>query len=270
METIIADKVDLFGDRMKGYEAATCDLRLDLSKPIYARIDGRCFSTWTRGAKKPFDADLSRMMIETTKYLVEQSGAVTGYTQSDEISLGWNAVPEGSSLFFDGKLLKMVSVLAGMASAKFAQLAGGHPDFALRKTPSFDCRVFSVPVPHELMNCFLWREQDALKNALIGVCFEYFSAKQIHGKHGGQQLQMLIEKGVDFQSYPLAFRQGIYVKRVVEERRLSESERMKIPENNRPAIDATFTRSRIAEMDWHLSHWVFEKKLELFFGKSSE
>jgi tRNA(His) 5'-end guanylyltransferase len=57
--------------------------------PVCCRIDGRAFSGFCKGLKRPFDERLSNLMAETTKHLVTQSGAKLGYTQSDEISLIW-------------------------------------------------------------------------------------------------------------------------------------------------------------------------------------
>lgn len=73
------------GQRMKGYEKRETEMEFLPLLPVYARIDGRSFHTFTRGMKRPYDENLSRAMIETTKYLVEHTHAKVGYTQSDEI-----------------------------------------------------------------------------------------------------------------------------------------------------------------------------------------
>ena len=41
---------DEFGDRMKAYEAVETSRAFDPALPIYARIDGRAFSAFTRKA----------------------------------------------------------------------------------------------------------------------------------------------------------------------------------------------------------------------------
>jgi len=74
------------GTRLKGYEREFESV-IDPKDFIICRIDGHKFSKYTKGMKKPFDKVLSNTMEETTKDLVEKFGAVTGYTQSDEISL---------------------------------------------------------------------------------------------------------------------------------------------------------------------------------------
>ena len=78
---------DDLGDRMKAYEAVETDRAFDPALPLVVRLDGRAFSTFTRGMEKPFDHTLSRIMREVTAHLVEKNHARIGYTQSDEITL---------------------------------------------------------------------------------------------------------------------------------------------------------------------------------------
>ena len=150
---------DDLGDRMKLYEGIECE-RIALPRvPIYARLDGKCFSNFTRGMKRPYDERMSRLMIETTKYLVEETGAVIGYTQSDEISLAWFAKEMRSQPLFGGKMHKFTSILAGMATAKFVVAGLDVFQEEVRSSlPCFDCRVFALPSLDEAANAFLWRE----------------------------------------------------------------------------------------------------------------
>ena len=74
---------DAMGDRMKLYESAEAGRRLMPLLPAVARLDGKGFSGFTRGLARPFDVRLSNLMVETTTFLVEETNAVCGYTQSD-------------------------------------------------------------------------------------------------------------------------------------------------------------------------------------------
>lgn len=78
---------DAFGDRMKGYESLETDRRAMTGLPLVVRVDGRSFSKFTRGMARPYDTDMANLMVETAKYLVEETNAKVGYTQSDEITL---------------------------------------------------------------------------------------------------------------------------------------------------------------------------------------
>lgn len=63
------------GDRMKEYESYETNRKFMPGLPIYARIDGRGFSRFTRGMERPYDIRMSNAMIETTKVLVEHTHA---------------------------------------------------------------------------------------------------------------------------------------------------------------------------------------------------
>lgn len=224
---------DEFGDRMKAYEAVETSRRLDVSLPIYARIDGRSFSRFTRGMERPFDARMSHAMIDTVSYLVEATHARIGYTQSDEISLVWLAEGERADILFSGKVQKMVSVLASMAAAKFATVC---PTGFEGRLPHFDCRVFQLPSKTEAANTFLWRAMDARKNSISMAAQSRFSPKQLHGKRQADMLAMLAEAGVDFEvAYPGFFKDGTFARRKTVERLLTPDELAAIPEPHRPS-----------------------------------
>ena len=81
------DEKDQLGNRMKEYEMTEAGRMLMPLLPVMIRLDGKCFSKFTKGLVRPYDIGMSTMMIETTKALVEETNAKIGYTQSDEISL---------------------------------------------------------------------------------------------------------------------------------------------------------------------------------------
>ena len=107
------------GDRMKWYEKNFSLPKAVPMLPVIARLDGRAFHTWTKGLSKPFDQAFMDVMAYTTKRLVEETNAVIGYTQSDEISLIFYSEKPSSQVFFDGKQQKIVSNLASMCTAFF-------------------------------------------------------------------------------------------------------------------------------------------------------
>src|SRR5689334_13453825 len=91
-------------DRMKLYEHLEVGRRLMPRLPACARIDGRTFHRFTHGLARPFDERLSRLMIEVLRFLVQETGAPIGYTQSDEFSLVWYAENERKEIFFGGRV----------------------------------------------------------------------------------------------------------------------------------------------------------------------
>ena len=132
---------DDLGDRMKVFEQAEAGRRFLPLLPVVARLDGRGFSSFTRGLQRPFDSRMSDLMIETTKALVDETVAVCGYTQSDEITLAWYSDDYRSQIFFDGKIQKMVSTLAAIASVTFNKLLPQFLPEKVTAAPTFDCRV---------------------------------------------------------------------------------------------------------------------------------
>ena len=256
---------DEFGARMKAYEAVETARRLDPRKPIYARIDGRSFSRFTRGMERPFDVKMIDAMVATTKHLVAETHARIGYTQSDEISLVWLADEPGSDVFFSGKVQKMVSVLASMAAAKFARVCpAGLED----RLPHFDARVFQMPDRVEAANAFLWRAMDARKNAISMVAQSLYSPRRLHGVGQREMLRMTAEAGVDFDALDVRFRRGTFVRREVVMKTLTPEEAAAIPEAHRPA--GPVPRTIIVEIDMPPFNMVTNRVEVIFDGAVAE
>lgn len=204
---------DDLGDRMKMYENAEAGRRLMPLLPVLARIDGRAFHSFTRGMYRPFDAMFMACMVDTTFALVRETGACMGYTQSDEITLAWHSQSTQSQIWFDGRVAKMTSQLAAQATLHFYRLVLARmPDYA-KRLPTFDARVWNVPNRTEGANVFLWREWDATKNSISMAAAAFYSHKQLEGKNGNQKLDMLQERGVNWNEYPAPIKRGSYVQR---------------------------------------------------------
>lgn len=255
----MTDAADEFGDRMKSYEGVETSRRLDPRLPVYARIDGRSFSRFTRGMDRPFDAKMTEAMIATAAHLVHATHARMAYTQSDEISLIWLAETAASDIFFSGKVQKMASVLASLAAAKFARVCPpGYED----RLPHFDARVFQLPSLTEGANAFLWRALDARKNAISMVAQSRFSPKQLHGKSQRDMLAMLTETGVNFEDYPTAFKRGTFLRRETFERAFTAAELAAIPEEHRPS--GPVLRSEVRAVDMPPFHTVTNREAVIF------
>ena len=236
---------DELGDRMKDYESIETVRRLDTSRPIYARLDGRAFSKFTKGMQRPFDPLMTSSMIETTKYLVEKTNAKIGYVQSDEISLVWFIEnPETSDMFFSGKVQKLCSVLSGMATAKFNSVIPANWQI---KLPHFDCRVLQLPSKVEAANMLLWRTLDASRNAISMVAQHNFSHKDLRKKSTEDMEKMLEEKNILMDSFPDSFRYGSFIRREVIERYLTNAELEEIPEKYRPDCPVLRTEMTVVE-----------------------
>lgn len=260
---------DALGDRMKGYEAHETERRFLSGLPVYARIDGRSFSNFTRNMRRPYDDRMTVAMIETTKIMVEKTHARIGYVQSDEISLVWQAASFESAVFFDGKTQKMCSVLAGLATAAFTwAVLRSEPEFAAyaERLPHFDCRVFTLPSQTEAANMLLWRNLDATKNAVSMAARHYYSHKELHGQTGAVMQEMLFAKGVNFNDYPAPFKRGTWVRRSMIKRALTAEEMARIPEPHRPISDTLVMRSEIQAFDMPKFSTVLNREAVVFDG----
>lgn len=220
---------DELGDRMKEYETAEAGRRLLGKLPVLARIDGKCFSSFTRGLRRPYDTRLSCLMIETTRALVKDSGAIAGYTQSDEISLLFYSEDPKSQIFLDRRIQKMASILASMATGAFNAMLPQRIPERVGRTALFDCRVWAVPTKEEAANTFLWRELDATKNSISMAARTVYSHKQLFGKSGSEMQEMLFQKGINWDDYPAFFKRGTFILRREVERRFSTEEMEKLP-----------------------------------------
>jgi tRNA(His) guanylyltransferase len=242
---------DSLGARMKVYEQAMAGDRCMPLLPVCARIDGKAFHTWTRSMERPFDERLHNLLVATTTFLVEETQARIGYTQSDEITLIWYSDDVDSQIFFDGKIHKMVSVLASMATgyfnAKQPEIMRGWPSPGLA---FFDCRVWQVPTLEEAANVLVWRELDATRNSIQMAAQAQYSHNQLLNKNNSAMQEMLFQKGINWNDYPAWAKRGTYVQRVKNLRKLTAAELERIPEKFRPAEDEVVSRTDVCTPEW--------------------
>lgn len=199
--------------RMRVYETSH-DHRVLPGLHMVVRIDGRSFSTLTADTERferPYDEDFRDAMLEALVHLVTDSGfgVLFGYTQSDEMSL----LLRRDEALFGRKLRKIVSVLAGEASAKFALALGTHA--------AFDARVSQLPDTQAVVDYFRWRQEDAHRNALNGHAYwllrrqglsEREATARLEGVSVSGRNQLLFENGIQFNEVPLWHRRGIGVR----------------------------------------------------------
>lgn len=221
---------DAMGDRLKQYEGAESDRRLMPRLPILARLDGRAFHSFCRGLKKPFDEAFHLLMVAVTTHLVDETVALVGYTQSDEISLVWYSDDPKSQVFFDGRVQKMTSILAAMASVEINRLLSDYLPAKAHLRPVMDCRVWQVPTLDEVANTFLWRENDASRNSINAAGQAHFSHSELQGKNTKQVQEMLFQEwGVNWNDYPAWAKRGTWVRRVRVTRPFTSEEIEKLP-----------------------------------------
>lgn len=234
---------DSLGDRMKdNYEGRTKQFLLR-RLPTIVRLDGKAFHTYTRGLDRPFDEGLIYDMQETTKFLCENiQGCKLGYTQSDEITLVLTDYDNlTTDAWFDGNVQKITSVAASMATARFNQLrlirlaintqieVGGHPDRLVTtneylhadhidelRLAFFDARVFQIPEKEEVVNCLIWRQQDAERNSIQMLAQSLYSHKELHGVSTKELQELCHLKGHNWNNLHWSKKRGSALVKSVE------------------------------------------------------
>lgn len=254
---------NIFDERMRLYENFERKRILMPKLPVIVRLDGKCFHTFCKGLKKPFDERLSNLMIEVTKILIEETNANMGYTQSDEITLTWY-----NNNYFNGRIFKINTRLAALASVSFNSLL---PDFIPEKNnkPTFDCCVFNVPNLEEGVNQFLWRERDATRNSISMAAQSMFSHNELHNKNSNDMQDMMMTRNINWNNYPTFFKRGTYIQRILQKTKFSEKEIEKLPEKHlaRTNPDLIIERFIIEKIDLPILSQIDNKIDVIYYGK---
>ena len=198
-----------FDKKMRVYEQSL-DQTVLPDMYIVVRLDGRGFTKLTKevcGFEAPFDSRFRDLMVHTVKALMESGpNIVYGFTQSDEISLLF-ARDDNT---FNRKVRKLVSVLAGEASAVFSMELG--------KRAVFDARVIPLPNAERVADVFLWRQEDAHRNSLNGYCYwtlrkEGLSVRAatgaLKGRGDAYKNELLFKHGINYNDLPAWQKCGI-------------------------------------------------------------
>ena len=191
-------------------------------------------------------------MNQATKYLCENiQGCKLGYTQSDEITLlltDYDTLT--TNAWFDNNVQKICSVSASMATLQFNKffkenvqkyfndnvdiipLYDDEYDFkesfdkdyfyhvlcpAEEMGAMFDSRCFNIPI-EEVVNCFIWRQQDATRNAIQMLGQTYFPHKELdHKSCNDIQDMLMLQKNINFNNMPTEFKRGVCcVKKIIQ------------------------------------------------------
>jgi tRNA(His) 5'-end guanylyltransferase len=118
-------------------------------------------------------------------------------------------------------------------------------DNAINKGAMFDSRCLNIP-ESEVTNCFIWRQQDATRNAIqmLGQCI--FSHKELQNKSCNDiQDMLMVQKGINFNDMPTEFKRGVCC---VKEQYAAED----LSTYSGPIESITRT------------HWIIDKEIPIF------
>jgi tRNA(His) 5'-end guanylyltransferase len=200
------------GTRMKENYENRSRHYLTRRTPVIMRLDGRAFHTLTRKCEKPFDDHFSKTMELASILLCQQiQGAKLAYVQSDEISLLLTDFDKlNTEAWFDYNIQKMTSIAASIASLEFTHhFSRTH---SLNGVPIglFDCRVFNVP-EEEVVNYFVWRQKDWLRNSIHMLARAHYSHKELHNKNSSDMHEMLHEKEINWTNLEDRWKNGVFI-----------------------------------------------------------
>lgn len=235
--------------------------------PIIVRLDGNNFHNWAKGLEKPFDRKLTELMIETTKFLVKETNAVIGYTQSDEINLIIYSNNRKNAIYNDGKKQKILSKLTAKGVIFFNQkrkeILPMHDKVAI-----FDCRIYQVPTLHDACVQLLWRENDAIKNSISMLAQSLFLQKQIQNLTGNEmQNKMMLEKGINWNDLETKFKRGVYIKSVKTSKPFTTDELKELPPMHQAHKNPNLIieRSVIKEIEYPIFNKISNKEDVIFY-----
>jgi tRNA(His) 5'-end guanylyltransferase len=185
---------------------------------IIVRLDGRGFSKLTKETcsfNRPFDERFSDLMVETTEYLVNNSGfnVAYAYTQSDEISILLNR----DDTTFDRRPKKILTTFASMASVYFSM----NLDKQLQIEDiyaTFDATLDIRPTIDSVFDYFVWRQEDSARNCLNNYAYwtlrdrDKMSARKagstIENKGNDFKNELLFNHGINFDKVPAWQKRG--------------------------------------------------------------
>lgn len=281
---LLSKDIDRLGNLMKLFEGNTQALLVP-GQPIVIRLDGKNFSRFTKGLKRPFDKDLRICMVRTMQYAAKLWNASAAYTQSDEITLilknDINISDEQlSGVPFSSRVQKIVSLSAAKVSTFFNKMLDKYlpekspsleQDDLTIDCPVFDSRAFNVPNLEWAALAMLWREVDCTKNAITQAAQCVYSHKELMNKGSKEKIEMMARKGVNFAEYPDAFKRGVFVlkkKRAVE---FTAQELEKIAPQYRPTepvvrtVWDTGSLARLASYETQIESVLFDELFKTVF-----
>lgn len=182
---------------------------------IILHLDGRAFSSYTKGMRVPFDDEFIDAMNQTAIHLCKEVGNCKfAYTQSDEISLilcDWNTEKDCmSDMWLHNRISKICSITASMASVKFYHILlkkysskTKNLEELLKKVkePQFDCKAWDVPTWWDAYAWLSFRNIDCIRNSITMVAQSEFSHRQLEKLNSDQRKEKLLkEKGISWEN----------------------------------------------------------------------
>ena len=263
--------------RMKQYEdqSLSPDYIVKNDEYFIIRLDGRSFSRFTSGLKKPFDKLFIKAMCYTSADLLEEFKCKTSYCHSDEITLIFSRqYPNEKGIYttshiFNGRIQKLLSLTASYCSVRFnhhlnllfemdkscndTQYSKSIISKILESKQMFDSRIiiFNELNNYEIVNHQIWRStKDCYRNAVQAYGYYYIGYKQLMCKDNNHTINMLEQHNIIWNNIPTYIKYGVYCKKELI---------------NSEINDKKFTRSKTVFKNFKIS--FSENMLNLLLAK---
>ena len=222
---------DTLNERQKSYEDVF-NYKLPRRTPVLIRVDGANFSRLCRNLQKPYEPIILDAIANTMSSCIsDMSGAIFGYTQSDEITFVLrNDQTLDSDPWLDNKIQEISSFTASMATDAFNDaIRNIEPKLPLIGKACFKANCWVMPSIGEVVNAIIGRQQECIRgsvsNAAKTLLTEKFGKKTalnmlkssydkpISSKRKIEMIMENCEISYD-EDFPSSFRLGIGIYKV--------------------------------------------------------
>ena len=173
------------------YRARESLVESRVEPPIALRLDGVGFGRALRGFQWPRDRRVHEALLETAELLMDRMGADVAYVGSDEINLVVFGEPP-----YAGRVEKLVSISAGLASAAFSLKLG--------RVLYFDSRIIPLDGREDAARYLLYRARVVFNNYVNSMLAA--QGVRVERLEGGlaRRIALLRERGVNPLTEPWA------------------------------------------------------------------
>ena len=173
--------------------------------PFIVRLDGVNFGSKLKNFEKPRDRKVHEALINVCEELIQVFGANICHVVSDELNIVFlNYAPYG------GRIFKIVSISAGLASAKLTNL--------LNTLLYFDSRVIPVENVYEVLDYLRYRARVGLNNYLATLA----AIHKLYPKGETPRIHVMLSDLANYLDEEWKFLGTILIREVVEKKAINK------------------------------------------------
>lgn len=207
-------------NRMRTYEEKSHFIK---RIPVIVRIDGKSFKNFTKQEVFYINEkyDFSNIIIDGLVFaanncLESGNNAKCAYIQSDEISILLTDFDYlNTEPLFNYDKEKIISYFTSVVSNSFNDYMNlfRKSNSIIRpiKIANFLTKAHNYP-EDDVVNYFVWRQQDAIRNSISKFCRNFYSDNEMHCKNQSNMHEMLYQKGMNWATdLDDKFKNGVFI-----------------------------------------------------------